>query len=315
MQTVDVIFPFHPILLYTAPHLLKLLLDPHFEYQETGRYPNKWSIHDLGSSYPNATGHADGMDEPMPLEECGNMIIMTLSYYQATKDLQFLKDHWKLLTQWTEFLIDESLIPADSLSTDDFAGTLANQTNLAIKGMIGIEAMSRIANLTGHIQEAQNWTNIAHSYVKQWQTLGIAHDASPPHTTLSYGQNATWGLLYNLYNDALLNLNLVPRSVYDMQSAFYKTVASPFGIRLDTRHDWTKSDWEMFAAAIADEDAKKLLIGSLAKFVRETSTSRPFTDLYNALDGGSLGPTFRARPVVGGHFALLALPTAAWRKK
>jgi len=312
---VDVIFPFHPILLYTAPHLLKLLLDPHFEYQETGRYPNKWAVHDLGTHYPNATGHSDGNDEPMPLEECGNMIIMTLAYYQHTKDLAYLNDHWNLLNQWTEFLIEESLIPAEALSTDDFAGPLANQTNLAIKGIIGIEAMSRIADLTGHTAEAQNWTNIAHSYITQWQTLGIAHDANPPHTTLSYGQNETHGLLYNLYSDALLDLNLVPRSVYDMQSAFYKTVATPFGVALDTRHQWTKSDWEMFAAAIADEETKKLMIGGLAKFVRESSTAKPFTDLYDAPTGDWPGIQFRARPVVGGHFALLALPTAAGRKK
>lgn len=68
-QTVDVIFPFHPILLYTNPTLLKLLLDPLFINQEAGQYPNKYSMHDLGSHYPNATGHHDGRDEPQPLEE------------------------------------------------------------------------------------------------------------------------------------------------------------------------------------------------------------------------------------------------------
>ena len=41
VQTVDVIFPLHPILLYTNPTLLKLLLDPLFINQESGLYPNK----------------------------------------------------------------------------------------------------------------------------------------------------------------------------------------------------------------------------------------------------------------------------------
>jgi hypothetical protein len=40
-----------------------------------------------------------------------------------------------------------------------------NNTNLAIKGMIGIEAMAVIANLTGNTADAENYTNIAHSYV------------------------------------------------------------------------------------------------------------------------------------------------------
>jgi hypothetical protein len=69
----------------------------------------------------------------------------------------------------------------------------SNQTNLALKGMIGIEAMAVIANLTGHTADGANYTNIAHSYINQWQNLGIAHDATPPHTTLAYGQNNTHG--------------------------------------------------------------------------------------------------------------------------
>ncbi|KAH8596626.1 glutaminase GtaA [Bisporella sp. PMI_857] len=316
-QTVDVVFPFHPILLYTAPHMLKLLLDPHFEYQETGRYPNKWAVHDLGAHYPNATGHDDGKDEPMPLEECGNMLIMTLGYYQHTQDLDYLKQHYPILKQWTSFLVDESLIPAEALSTDDFAGPLVNQTNLALKGMIGIEAFAHIARAIGNTVDADNYTAIAHDYIDKWQVLGVAHDDSPPHTTLSYGKNDTHGLLYNLYGDRLLDLNLVPQSVYDMQSAFYKTIAYDFGVPLDTRHNWTKSDWEMFTAAIANDDTKTLFIQRLARFVRDTPTALPFTDLYDAPSGGwpiGMGQ-FRARPVAGGHFALLALPQTAAASK
>lgn len=62
-QTVDVIFPLHPILLYLNPKLIKLLLAPLYENQESGHYPNQYSMHDLGSHYPNATGHPDGKDE------------------------------------------------------------------------------------------------------------------------------------------------------------------------------------------------------------------------------------------------------------
>ena len=54
-----------------------------------------------------------------------------------------------LLAQWTQFLIDDSLIPANQISTDDFAGALANQTNLAIKCIVGIGAMAQINELVG----------------------------------------------------------------------------------------------------------------------------------------------------------------------
>lgn len=135
---------------------------------------------------------------------------------------------------------------------------ISNQTNLALKGMIGIQAMAVIANQTGHTADAANYSSIAQDYITQWQNLAIAKDANPPHTTLSYGDTASHGrftpffrvyqalltlcagLLYNLFADAQLGLNLVPQSVYQMQSNFYPTVANKYGVPLDTRHTYTK---------------------------------------------------------------------------
>jgi len=212
-----------------------------------------------------------------------------------------------ILKQWTGYLIQEALIPQDQISTDDFAGSLANQTNLALKGIIGIEAMAVIAQLTGNTADASNFTNIAQSYITQWQTLGIAQDANPPHTTLGYGLNNTHGLLYNIYADKELGTNLVPQSVYDMQSTFYPTVAETYGVSLDTRHDYTKSDWEMFTAAVASTSTQQMFISKLAQWIQDTPTNNAMTDLYNTTTGDYPGITFVARPVVGGHFALLAL--------
>jgi hypothetical protein len=50
-----------PIFLYLEPEYLGMLLEPLFIHQEAGLYPNKYSIHDLGSSFPNATGHPEGL--------------------------------------------------------------------------------------------------------------------------------------------------------------------------------------------------------------------------------------------------------------
>ena len=183
--------------------------------------------------------------------------------------------------------------------------------------------MAVIANLTGNSADATNYTNIAHDYITQWQTLGTAHDANPPHTTLNYGANDTYskpflhshicaknapndcltGLLYNLYGDKELGLGLVPQSVYDMQSAFYPTVAGQYGVPLDTRHDYTKSktppvSWDpkcrltgcaddelMLAAATTSGNTTSLLISDIAKWINETPTNRAMTDLYNVTDG------------------------------
>lgn len=43
------------------PALGKYMLLPHYEYQVAGLYPNTWAVHDMGSSYPRALGHNDGV--------------------------------------------------------------------------------------------------------------------------------------------------------------------------------------------------------------------------------------------------------------
>jgi hypothetical protein len=202
-QTVDVIFPAAPFFLYTNPRWLAYLLEPLLEHQLSGQYPNKYSMHDLGSDWPNITGHPDGNDEYMPVEECGNMLVMGLALVNSLKyasgdslwtapsssvnsvfpltklesdaEIDHLDDSWgggtkgekqarKWLTrsyslwkQWTGYLVEFSLEPHNQLSTDDFAGWLALQTNLALKGIVGIKAMSVMAEVVGESADAKHY--------------------------------------------------------------------------------------------------------------------------------------------------------------
>lgn len=169
------------------------------------------------------------------------MLIMTLAYAQRTNDIAYLKAHYPILVQWSNFLVNDSLIPANQLSTDDFAGKLQNQTNLALKGIIGIGAMGEIARLTGNSTDAKKYSDISKDFIAKWQVLGInKNPGGLPHTSLAYGDSQSHGLLYNIWADLELGLNLVPKSVYDMQSAWYPTVAAKYGVPLDTRHAYTK---------------------------------------------------------------------------
>lgn len=78
-QTIDVIFPSFPFFMYTNPRWLAYLLEPLIEHTLSGQYPNKYAMHDLGYNFPNVTGHPDGHDEYMPVEECGNILLMGLA--------------------------------------------------------------------------------------------------------------------------------------------------------------------------------------------------------------------------------------------
>jgi len=198
IQTVDVLFPALPIFIYTNPILVKYLLDPLFENQEAGQFPQTYAMHDLGPNYPRAIGYTSGGGEAMPLEECGNMIIATLAYSQRAKDTAYLTQHYSILKQWTGYLVKEALIPANQLSTDDFQGSLANQTNLALKGIIAIQAMAVIAESTGNTADAASYASTASSYITQWQNYAVVSSANPPHTNLDYQDDSSHGMYFSI---------------------------------------------------------------------------------------------------------------------
>ena len=313
VNTVDVMFPAMPFFLYANPELLKFNLEPLLQNQEGNFYPNGYSMHDLGTNYPNATGHVEGNDEYMPVEESGNMVLMAYAYYKFSGNTAWLSSHYSILSQWASYLIQYTLIPGIQLSTDDFAGQLVNQTNLAIKGIVGIQAMSAVARIAGATSDAANYSATALAYYKQWEYFGI--DPTGRHTLLSYEWRSSYGLLYNTFPDKLLNLGIIPASLYDMQSNWYPTISQVFGVPLDNRHSYTKSDWEMWTAATCTPETRRLFVNGLAYWLNYTSTDRPFSDLYETIDDGSypVSPSpvyFIARPVVGGHFSLLALHRA-----
>ena len=310
VNTVDVMFPAMPFFLYANPELLKYNLNPLLQNQEGGFYPNGYSMHDLGSNFPNATGHVEGDDEYMPVEESGNMVLMAYAYYKFSGNSAWLQQHYPKLSQWAQYLIEYSLIPGIQLSTDDFAGQLINQTNLAIKGIVGLQAMSGVAGVVGATSDQQNFSTTASNYYKQWEYFAI--DPSERHTLLSYEWRSSYGLLYNTYPDKLLNLGIIPDELFAMQSDWYATISQVFGVPLDNRHSYTKSDWEMWTAATCAPSTRRLFVNALGYWLNYTSTDRPFTDLYETIDSGSypVSPSpvyFLARPVVGGHFSLLAL--------
>ncbi|KAI1371497.1 DUF1793-domain-containing protein [Hypoxylon crocopeplum] len=393
-QTVDVIFPAFPFFLYTNPQWLAYLLEPLLEHQLSGQYPNDYSMHDLGTHFPNATGHGDGNDEYMPVEECGDMLIMGLALVNALKDntqpafvrtapqqalplsleptkrlplvnsygmdrtwedmgttgekaaAKWAKRSYKLWKLWTGYLVRESLIPANQLCTDDFAGWLANQTNLALKGIIGIKAMSEIASVVGEEAESKWYSDVADEYIDKWQGFGLSRDKT--HAKLAYTWYGSWTTLYNIFADALLCFHLpagkssslessrfwdsdqlplsaeaksstkstfIPDAIYKMQSDWYHAVLQRYGLPLDSRHLYTKSDWEFFAAAVTSKEVRTEILQHVATWVNETVTDRPLTDLYETEgEGGFPGPDFMARPVVGGHFAFLALERACGGK-
>ena len=113
-----------------------------------------------------------------------------------------------------------------------------------------------------------------------------------------------WSMKYNLLWDKVLGLGLMPESFYAAETASYLPRINTYGLPLDSRADYTKSDWICWTARMADDAAvRTALIAPIAKELRETTSRVPFSDWYDTKTGRYVA--FIARSVQGGIFALM----------
>ncbi|KAJ5994562.1 hypothetical protein N7451_010286 [Penicillium sp. IBT 35674x] len=306
INTIDIIMPAFPIYWVMDPDWIRLLLEPIMRYLDAGRWHLPYTIHDLGTHYPHAIGHDDQQAEAMPIEESGNLLILALAYAQATGDTDWTDQYTAIFQQYADYLIDNTINMANQLSSNDAAGPLPNETNLAIKATVGIKAFGELSGNTYYSQ-------IGDDYADLFFTQGLGTDMEQTHFVLEYPDFPdSWKTPYNIYPDVLLGLDTFPREAHEMSNEFFSTsVRGEYGVPLDNRQDWAKSDWNMWLAGTFDEDTRDEFVDDLWAFMTNGKHNWPFSDRYVATSAHGNEPgapiLCRARPTVGGHFAILAL--------
>ena len=321
--TVDVSYPSIPMFLKYCPELVNALARPVLEFASMPVWKYDFAPHDVGR-YPYATGQVygdrsrgvhNGLTHPpyylypatadvyehkyqMPVEECGNMLVMLAAAQAYGADRQLAAQYRSLLDKWVKYLVEYGEDPGEQLCTDDFAGHLAHNVNLAAKAIVGVACYGRLIG-----DEA--WTLKAREMAgRLLEKIGC--EGNTPLTLDGQG----WSQKYNLLWDKVLGLGLMPDAFYAAETASYLPRMNVYGLPLDSRSDYTKSDWLCWCAALAeDPEVRKALIAPLAQTLRTTESRVPFSDWYNTKTGHYVH--FIARSVQGGVFAPMLMDNQA----
>lgn len=306
--TVDLTYPSMPLYLKYCPQLMEGMMNPIFHLADTVQWPFPYAPHDMGQ-YPLANGQVYGLNhathvldekDQMPVEESGNMLLCVAAVCKAENSLDYAVKHKEILTRWADYLVSVGWNPENQLCTDDFAGHLAHNCNLSVKGILGIAAWAKLLGQMGEKEQEQKYRAEAEKLARQWEEAAFDGD----HYRLTFDGEGTWSLKYNLVWDTLLDLNVFDRKVAETEVKYYLTKMNPYGIPLDSRCDYTKSDWEMWTTMLTDNvEYRDKIIDTMWAAVCDMDRRAPFPDWYHTEKAVAEG--FQNRSVQGALFIRL----------
>jgi hypothetical protein len=331
--TVDVSYPSCPLYLLYNPELVWGMLRPilrfcrypvwtfDFAPHDAGRYPHVtgqvYSLKDSGISpivgvhgmrfregetYPPyylfpANADIYDLESQMPVEECGNMLIMMAAASKEGGSADYAKPYMDLAGKWASYLEKYGADPGDQLCTDDFAGHLAHSCNLAVKAILGLEAYAILLETTGSREKAPVYHDKAKALAAEWER-GVSRG---DHSAFTFDKQEGWSLKYNLIWDKVFGSGLFSDALYKTEARFYSRKRNKYGIPLDSRRDDLGiSYWLLWVAAFSSDKAERgAFIKPLADFLRETRDRVPFADFYDTVNAR---PYTQNRTVQGGLF-------------
>jgi hypothetical protein len=294
VNTVDLTYPEAPLFLVYNPTLQKAMMTSIFEYSRSGRWTKPFAAHDLGT-YPLANGQNYGGD--MPLEEAGNMLTLAAMLTKIDGNTQYVEKYWDILQLWTDYLVENGQDPSNQLCTDDFAGHWAHNCNLSVKAIMGIAGFAEMARVKGEQTTADKYMQKAREMAVKWER--DARDGD--HYRLAFDRENTWSQKYNMVWDKLWNTHLFPNNAMQKEVKYYLTRQNDFGLPLDIRKDYTKSDWIMWSAAMAEDmETFQKFVDPLYHYIHHTPSRVPISDWHDTKTSEMVG--FKARSVIGGYW-------------
>ena len=306
--TVDVTYPSSPFMLLYNVELLKAALRPIFKFAATEKWKYDFAPHDIGT-YPIVGQQRYGLREggihllemQMPVEECGNMLILMTNIMLFENSTAFIEPHLPILEQWVKYLTEYGEDPENQLCSDDFAGHLAHNCNLSLKAIMGIAGYSMILRRLGRYDESEKYMSIAKDMSNSWVRRAANDDGS---FRLAFDLPDTSGMKYNIIWDKLWGLKLFAPSVLYSEFCSSKKHINPYGMTFDSLHTYTKSDWLVWTAMLSPtKEEFEEFISPLWLCYHKSLSRLPMNDFYDTVTSLAMG--CRNRSVVGGIFVKL----------
>lgn len=307
--TVDVTYPSSPFFIYYNTELLKGMLRPIFKFSDSDEWQFDFAPHDVGQ-YPLLLGQVYGKnheaegkykDYQMPVEECGNMLIMMANISLKDGNTDFADPYMQILEAWVQYLVKYGMDPENQLCTDDFAGHLAHNCNLSLKAIMGIAGYSLILRMKGNEEAADEYFSIAKDMADNWVKTAASPDGS---FRLTFDRIYTFSMKYNMIWDKIWHTGLFAPSVFYSEFCSYKKHIYAYGLPLDNRKNYTKSDWLLWVACFAPTlEEFSEFIYPMWNCYNVTPSRLPMTDWYDTVTSQCVG--FRHRSVQGGLFIRL----------
>lgn len=307
--TVDVTYPSAPLFLLWNTELLKGMLRPIFKYAVSDEWVFDFAPHDVGT-YPLVNGQRYGWKsktleeyrtKQMPVEECGNMLILMANIALLDGNMDFAAQYMPILEQWVKYLVDFGADPENQLCTDDFAGHLAHNCNLSLKAIMGIRGYAFLLEMNGDMENAEKYEKTAKEMAESWTERAYNGDGS---FRLAFDKPDTFSMKYNIVWDKIWGTKLFPD--YLITSEFFSNQKhiNYYGMPLDNRQTYTKSDWLVWTACLAPTQKDfEDFVAPLWNAYNVTTSRVPMTDWYDTHTAAVIG--FRHRTVQGGLFIKL----------
>ena len=309
VNTVDLTYPSAPLFLIYNTDLMKGMCTSILDYCQSNRWGFDFAAHDLGT-YPHANNQVYSIRFPdsnggfagnMPIEESGNIVVLAAAITLIDDDMTWANKYWKTLKTWTDYLVENGLDPENQLCTDDFAGHLAHNANLSLKAIMGVTGFALMCKQKGDEESYNYYFGKAQEMATEW--VKLAKDGN--HYKLAFDKPGTWSQKYNMIWDKVWQTKLFPDAVYKQEMVYYNGKVKTYGLPLDNRSIYTKSDWISWTACLGTQAQFTTHMDRLYKYANETKSRVPLSDWYYTDSGNSVA--FIGRSVVGGHWMKVLL--------